>query len=219
MGWTGQSLRSGETVRDIIIRSYQGDPAACASCGWHESAHPRIAGSEYAAIYGPRADQPEPHAFAPSVPRYRVLDYAMVALSEVYMAVETIETGAVWAGVCLVRMSRGEVTYKDMSEDMGPGAVRCPKRILDRLTDTSSDDANEWRAACRARLEERSARPTISAGTRVRFAEPLTFSNGDQRDLFELIKGSTFRAVDPDGYVWSQRYTISSWRERPYSVA
>lgn len=226
MGWTGTHLRDGETVRDLIIDAYQGDARDCASCRWRESAHPRVSGSEYDAIYGvdPTRERPAPHDWTPYVPIYRVLDYALVALSEAYLAVETIETGAVWAGVALVHMSRGgETTYKEMSEDMGPGVDRCPARILDRLTPTTSDSANEWRAACRARLADRASRPTIRPGARIRFAKPLTFSNGAERGTFELIKGSTFRAVEtwpgePDS-LSSTRYTITNWRELAFVAA
>jgi hypothetical protein len=223
MGWTGQTLRDGETVRDILTAAYQGDPLACASCAWHESAHPRVSGTEYDAIYGPRDDRPAAHDFVPSVPRYRVLDYAQVALTEVYLAVETIDTGAVWAGVALVQRTRsGEVTYKEMSEEMGPNAVRCPVRILDRLTPTTSESATTWRASCRARIAERASRPTVGDGTRVRFAQPLTFSNGATRDTFEMVKGSRFRAVEiEEGRAWtsSTRYHVANWRELAYSLA
>lgn len=223
MGWTGQTLRVGETVRDILMAAYQGDPNACASCAWPESAHPRVSGSEYDAIYGPRDDRPAAHDFVASVPRYRVLDYAQVALTEVYLAVETIETGEIWAGVALVRRMRSaEVTYKDMSETMGPNAVRCPVRILDRLTPTTSENAVEWRAACRARVAKLASRPAVGAGSRLRFAQPLTFSNGTTRDTFEMVKGSTFRAVEiEEGRAQSSstRYHVANWRELTYSLA
>ena len=42
--------------------------------------------------------------------------------------------------------------YKEMSEDSGPGARRCPKRILDMLTPTEHLNALEWRQRCRAHL-------------------------------------------------------------------
>lgn len=223
MGSTSQAVMPGETVRSILTRSYEGDPLACSACAWHEAAHPRVTGSEYDAIYGPRSadnPRPDPHAFLPFVPTYRVLDYSMVALSEVYMAVETIGTGEVWAGVAIVHMTRGgsetypEVTYKDMSESMGPGIDRCPARILDALTPTTDTDAIEWRARCRARL----ARPKVAPGSRVRFARPMTFTNGDAGDLFELVKGSTFRRLDADGYRYSTLYKITSWRESAHTI-
>lgn len=218
MGSTSQYLAPGETVRDVIIRAYQGDPADCAACGWSESFHPRVTGSEYDAIYGadPTRERPDPHDWRPFVPTYRVLDYAMVALSECYLAVETIDTGDVWAGVALVTLTRDRTLYrKELSESMGPAVDRCPPRILARLTPTTDAYAIEWRARVAARL----ARPKITPGTRIRFDRPLTFTNGDAGDLFELVARSTFRRVDDTGYVYSARYTITSWREMPYTVA
>jgi hypothetical protein len=218
MGSTGQHLQPGETVRDIIIDAYQGDPLDCGTCGWSEPSHPRVAGSEYDAIYGPRpADnpRPDPHDFVPFVPTYRVLDYARVAWTEVYLAVETIATGDVWAGVALVTADRsGYVTHKEMTEDMGPGVDRCPVRILDRLTATTDAYAIEWRARCRARLD----RPKVKPGARIRFARALSFTNGDAGDLFQLVSRSSFRRIEPDGYVGSTRYTIGSWRELAHTV-
>lgn len=39
-------------------------------------------------------------------------------------------------------------SYKDMDESMGPHHNDCPKGILDLLTPTESEWANEWRKAC-----------------------------------------------------------------------
>ena len=45
--------------------------------------------------------------------------------------------------------------YKDMDETMGPGYCDCPKSILDLLTPTESEWANEWRKRCRENLEKK----------------------------------------------------------------
>lgn len=55
-------------------------------------------------------------------------------------------------------------------------------------------------------------------GGRVTFAEPLGFSNGDTFATFELVKGSTFRAIGADGYRYAGLYRIGSWRERAYTI-
>lgn len=72
--------------------------------------------------------------------------------STVYLAVERTEkaTGkkVVYAEVCLTRMDRGYMMVKAMSDTMGPGYYDCPKRILDLLTPTDSEWANEWRRMC-----------------------------------------------------------------------
>jgi hypothetical protein len=97
---------------------------------------------------------------------------------------------------------------------MGPAAFRCPARILDRLTPTDVEYAQDWRDANRARLD----RPKVKPGARVRFARPLTFTNGDAGDLFELVQRSTFRRVDESGYVYSTLYRLGAWRELAYTV-
>jgi hypothetical protein len=39
-------------------------------------------------------------------------------------------------------------SYKDMDESMGPGYCDCPKGILDLLSSTDNQYANDWRKAC-----------------------------------------------------------------------
>ena len=46
-------------------------------------------------------------------------------------------------------------SYKDMDESMGPCYYDCPKGILDLLTPTDSEWANNWRAKCREQLEKK----------------------------------------------------------------
>lgn len=252
MGWTTMTLPYGTTPRDELTREYAGDPLGCAQCAWHESAHPRVSGSEYESIYGPAENPQPPHDFRPFVPTYRVLDVAIVALSEAYLAVEEIATGHIFAGVALVRIGRGgSFGSKTMDESAGPGIDRCPARILDRLSpvadvygpllyadtcdrhyrcawesstgehvnrhaipDGSAANATAWRAACRARLD----RPKVRPGDRVTFAHPLTFSNGDEGSTFELVKGSTFRRINEDGYRYSTLYRISRWQDNPHTI-
>lgn len=46
-------------------------------------------------------------------------------------------------------------SYKDMDETMGPYNYDCPKGILDLLTPTENEYANNWRAACREQLAKK----------------------------------------------------------------
>ena len=45
-------------------------------------------------------------------------------------------------------------SYKEMDETVGPCYYDCPKGILDLLTPTDSEWANNWRAKCREQLEK-----------------------------------------------------------------
>lgn len=46
-------------------------------------------------------------------------------------------------------------SYKDMDESYGPCYYDCPKGILDLLTPTDNEYANNWRAKCREQLEKK----------------------------------------------------------------
>ena len=48
-----------------------------------------------------------------------------------------------------------ELVTKEMSENVGPGHYDCPRRILDKLTATDSEWAQEWRRKCRERLTDK----------------------------------------------------------------
>lgn len=135
-----------------------------------------------------------------------------------YAAVENLPTatykpGAVWGLVTLTKWTSGHHNYgwKDMDETMGPYEANCPDRILDLLTPIDSEWANEWRARCRANNAARAARPKVKIGDTVRFAVPLTFTNGDTADTFTYEGGSRFRA----GH---QGYRITRWKERTFEV-
>lgn len=129
----------------------------------------------------------------------RVLASTLVGRRTYYAAVEWITAGSgereVWGLVCLVRYNPRDreglvFGYKDMSESMGPCESECPARILDLLTATDNTYALAWRARCRARLSERSARtakPTPKPGDVVVLAEPILFRDGRTFSRFEAV--------------------------------
>lgn len=86
---------------------------------------------------------------------HRLLKSAMVG-STYYAAVRTSRTGEsdkVWAAVFLTSgRSKWDGSiwgYKDMDESCGPCESKCPVSILDLLTPTDCQWANEWRQRCR----------------------------------------------------------------------
>lgn len=134
-----------------------------------------------------------------------------------YAAVRDKDTDEVFGLVVLQTRGRdGYYTRKAMSEDEGPCYYDCPDRILDRLTPTENAYAVGWRDKCRAKNAARAARPTVKAGDRVRFADPLTFTNGMTFDTFTFVKGSTFEVTERAGYPY--RVRITRWRDRRYEV-
>lgn len=93
--------------------------------------------------------------------------------STYYAAIETVKNGIrrVYGIVILTQIDNNDYfnfAYKPISEDMGPVEDRCPRAILDLLTETEYKYAQEWRKRCRENLD----RPTLASlpyGTRIAF--------------------------------------------------
>lgn len=123
----------------------------------------------------------------------RCLDVALT-LNVAYAAVETRsnETGEreVWAAVILIKYVKArdglEFGYKDMSESMGPVESACPARILDLLTPTDSENANEWRRRCRATLEQRGKARSLKSGSMIEFEAPVRFDDDFEGKRFTI---------------------------------
>ena len=139
-----------------------------------------------------------------------VLDIAIVKLRTAYLAVETTikETGdrKVWAGVVLLGYAPNDhfdLGYKDMDETMGPCETECPERILDLLTPTDSQWANEWREKCRGNLAARAKlRGFIKPGKTYRLKYPARFTDGAtlQTVRVKQRKGSAWLVEPEDGW-------------------
>lgn len=139
-----------------------------------------------------------------------------------YAAVQVISNGVageVFAIVCKVlwnpRSKSGEhFGYKDMTENMGPCEDNCPRYILDLLSPTSHQYALDWRRRCAANLALRS-RP-IEDGDRIRFEEPLTFSEGSVGQDF-IVEKRGRRVILRDPHTGG-RYRISRFMDRRWQV-
>lgn len=100
--------------------------------------------------------------------------------------------------------------YKDMDETMGPYCYDCPKSILDLLTPTDSEYANEWRHKCR----EKANAPKLSAlpiGTHIKF----TRWDGKEIRLFKHSAAYQFKRPfwmleDGSGYL-SPKHIADNW--------
>lgn len=97
--------------------------------------------------------------------KYEVLKSSMVG-STYYAAVkktifateEKPEDIKVFAMVCLTSTDSKDYynfAYKDMDESVGPYKYDCPKGILDLLTPTEYEYANEWRKQCYENLTKK----------------------------------------------------------------
>lgn len=136
-----------------------------------------------------------------------------------YAAVQNNETasyapGETWAMVVLMWRGRGDFnfTYKEMSETMGPGDHDAPANVLDALTPTDNEWANEWRQACREKIAKKAAAPKVKPGDTVRFERPFSFSDGVDRDTFTVVQRSTLRGQD------GTLVRIPNWRRQAFTV-
>lgn len=155
---------------------------------------------------------------------YKVLDSAFVNFSEFYAAVECInkQTGErrVFASITLVTLhkdSRNNICYKDMDESCGPCAYNCPLRILNKLTPTVHEYANEWRERCHQRLQSKKNASkfiaSLTVGSLIEFEQPVTFKNGYSSNQFRVSRKEGKRIIFNDNYVFQRGYLIGSINE------
>jgi hypothetical protein len=149
-------------------------------------------------------------------PNLTIIEAGSVA-GTFYGAVRNKQTGEVFAMVALqqrksISKSGGHnYAYKAMAEDEGPFESCCPQRVLDALTPTGNEYAQDWRARCAAYNNK--VKPT--KGDTVLFAEPIRFTDGTEMDAFRYATGfgNTFESLTS-----KQRYNIRGWRDREYVV-
>lgn len=67
----------------------------------------------------------------------------------------------VYGLVCLTRKEKNEFGYKDIDETCGPFERRCPMSIINLLTPTDNQYANDWREGCKAYAEKRKQGNTV----------------------------------------------------------
>lgn len=86
-------------------------------------------------------------------------------------------------------------SYKDMEESMGPCYYDCPKGILDLLSPTDSEWANNWRTKCRERIEKKNnpnALNKLPEGTVIKVTLPFDtqrYSKGTEVKLTKIKYG------------------------------
>lgn len=142
----------------------------------------------------------------------KVLKSSMIG-STYYGAIEHIESKEVFAVVILTSTNMKDYfnfSYKDMDETMGPGQCNCPKSILDLLTPTDNEYANEWRKRCYKNInkgKDKKALKNLPVGTRIKVTMPIDttcFKQGDEVVLEKTIgygsKRSRWVVVDRNVY-------------------
>ena len=137
-----------------------------------------------------------------------VLKSAMVG-STYYAAVKCTadEYSSVGAVVCLTSTDRKDYfnfSYKDMDETMGPFKYDCPKGILDLLTPTDNECANNWREACREMLAKKNnpnALNKLPVGTIIQVTMPFDTTYFSEGEVVKLRKDKNWRSNRTSWYV------------------
>lgn len=151
-----------------------------------------------------------------------ILDGGVVALREFYAACEvTKKSGEVsrFGLVCLLDYPKNydyNFGYKDMSEDCGPNACRCPKRIYDLIKDYDPNHewANKWRKRVEAYHAQRE-KAKLKNGQKIKLKNPLRFTDGRERQALTYKKIGR-RSFFEDEF--GMRVVISNWRDREFSL-
>ena len=106
------------------------------------------------------------------------------------------------AVICLTSTNNKDYynfAYKDMDESMGPCYYDCPKGILDLLTLTESEYANEWRKACYEKLAQKrnpNRLGKLSVGTTIKVIMPCDtkyFKKGQEVKLQKRARWTSNR--------------------------
>lgn len=147
--------------------------------------------------------------------KYEVLKSSMVgstyyaAVKKTKFATETEpEKSIVFAAICLTSTNMKDYynfSYKDMDETCGPYQYDCPKGILDLLTPTDSEFANNWRERCYENLEKKKDKNSLSKlpiGSVIKYTD----HNGEEIMLYKHPAGYQFKRpfwmlADNSGYI------------------
>lgn len=108
--------------------------------------------------------------------KFKLLKSAMVG-SVYYAAIQCTSTydmtnSKVFAVIYLTSVDNSDYynfSYKDMDESCGPCQAKCPKSILNLLTPTDSEYANNWRKRCEEYHAKKKNSPnSLPMGTKIK---------------------------------------------------
>ncbi len=144
---------------------------------------------------------------------FKVLKSSMVNTTY-YGALFDPRNNETFAIVCLTSVDGMELCYKDMTEHSLPYYFDCPKSILNLLTPTTDENANEWRKTCWEKHDKKSKAPKAKIGDTIKFDTPISFQGGEKLDTFTLTKYGTQTVFEHNGRL----YKIRKWRQKSYKV-
>lgn len=103
-------------------------------------------------------------------------------------------------------------SYKDMCESMGPYECDCPKSILDLLSPTDNENANEWRKVCYENYANKKKYKTNSlcrlpVGSVIKVTMPCRTTLYKEGDVVTLTKGYAYGLKRPAWFSPRARFT------------
>lgn len=116
------------------------------------------------------------------------------------------ETSQVFAMVALTSCDIKEYfnfSYKDIDETCGPYKYQCPKYILDMLSPTDNEYANEWRKTCYENItHDKNSLGKLPTGTVIKYKR----CDGKEITVYKHEAGYQFKRpfwmlIDNSGYV------------------
>ena len=112
-------------------------------------------------------------------------------------------------------------SYKDMDETCGPYQHDCPKGILDLLTPTASELANEWRKNCYAKHMEKKNPNTLNnlpIGTVIEVELPFDTIFYNKGDKVKLTKCKNYQNNRTGWYSARARFTAKLMNSLEYKI-
>lgn len=137
-------------------------------------------------------------------PGYEFVDGSLIG-GVFYSAIRD-KDGNVFCAVYLTGTEKNrEFFYKEVHENWGPTRYGCPDRILDMLTPTDSEWANEWRTKCReANRSKRSPASfkNLPEGTTAKWEYPYEGTVFEKGEILTLRKGRINAWKKRSPFVW-----------------
>ena len=134
---------------------------------------------------------------------HRIIHYTKRG-SVAYLACKYLTTEGkegVYGLVLLCSQHDGMKGYKPVEECMGPFECAAPKKLIDLLTPTDSEYANQWRKKCL----ELAAKKKVKVGDKIRFAEPITWGGKSEIEFYVVrypgVRGMVLDSLNGKGLV------------------
>lgn len=105
-----------------------------------------------------------------------------------YQAVRNKEKDIVFANVVLTSYENGELVYKEITEDMGPGSYEgVTKKLLKLLSDTNNKYALEWRKNAQNHIDRTKwIKKNLHSSSTVTFNSPLEYAGQEPSNEFKV---------------------------------